>query len=380
MKPKLFGIIVIGFCFLGCSLRSPTISSYGMSKAAKEPSFTEWVVIPFPELTFNQIPSSEDRNYLGLAETETFSIKDIDVDVLIVEYLNIYCYSCQLQVPIFNKLYSVIEQDANLKSKVKMIGIGAGNNQREVEYHRKEKNIPFPILPDPKFKAYESIGNVAGTPFTILIKKTEKGKMLVLNYYLGLMREYEELLQEIKRALKVDLRKIQFNEGEYFTVDYCKELKSELSEEQLTAKVKEIMLTLSDEVQNVERALLPGDDIVYVGKLSDGQEKQLIATVVRRDSVCDVCGGLHFIYVFNEEGEILNFTPISVSKHGNKAWDEKDIKKMESRILGRSIFETFEFNPEVDAVSTATISSKLIFDSLDRAKKNAKELKRKGVN
>jgi hypothetical protein len=40
----------------------------------------------------------------------------------------------------------------------------------------------------------------------------------------------------------------------------------------------------------------------------------------------------------------------------------------------------FEFNPEVDAVSTATVSSKLIFDSLDRAKKSAEELKRKGVN
>lgn len=369
MKPKLLGIIIIGFLFLAC-----------MSKVAKEQlPVKDWIIIPFPDLTFKKIPSPEDQKYLGLSDTETFSIKDIDTNVLIVEYLSVYCYSCQLQTPIFNELYSVIQQDTNLKSKVKMIGIGAGNNQREVEYYRKGKNIPFPILPDPKFEAYESIGKVGGTPFTILIRKTRKGDMLVLNYYLGLMREYEDFLQEVKSALKADLTKIQFNKGEYFTVDADKKLKSELSEEQLVAKVKEIMVSLSDEVQKIERVLLPGDDIVYLGKLSSGrQEKQLIATVVSRDAVCDVCGSLHFIYIFNEKGEIVNFTPISVSKHGNKAWDEKDIKKMESRILGRSIFETFEFNSEVDAVSTATISSSLIFHSLNQAKKNVEELERRG--
>ena len=368
MRQKLVGIIIIGFLFLGCT-----------SKAAKEPPSTELLGIPFPELTFKQTLSSKDQKDLGLSKAETFSIKDIDADVLIVEYLSIYCYSCQLQAPIFNKLYSVIEQDANLRAKVKIIGIGAGNSQREVEHYRKEKDIPFPILPDPKFKAYESIGNAGGTPFTILIRKTEKGKMLVLSHHLGLMREYEDFLQKIKNVLNMDSRKIQFNEREYFTVDYRKKPKSELSEEELTAKVKEIIATLGGEVQNIERVLIPGDDIVYIGKLSsEVQEKQLIATVVRRDSVCDVCHGLHFIYIFDEEGKIVNFTLISVSKYGNKDWDEKDIKNMESRILGRSIFETFEFNPEVDAVSTATISSKLIFHSLGQAKKNAEELRKKG--
>ena len=368
MKQKLLGIIAIGFLFLGCA-----------SKAVKEPPFTEWHGIPFPELSFKQTSHSKDGKYLGLSEAETFSIKDIDTEVLIVEYLNIYCYSCQMQAPIFNELYSAIEQDANLKSKVKMIGIGAGNSQREVERYRKEKNIPFPILPDPKFKAYDSIGNAGGTPFTILIRKTEKGKMLVLSHHLGLMREYEDFLVEIKSALKIDSRKIQFNEGEYFTVDERKKLKSELSEKQLTTKVKEIMAALNGEVQTMERVLIPGDDIVYIGKLSSKeQEKRFIATVVRRDLVCDVCHDLHFIYIFNEEGDIVNFTPISVSKYGNKDWDEKDIRKMESRILGCSIFETLEFNPEVDAVSTATISSKLIFHSINQAKRNAEELKKKG--
>ncbi|MBM3240245.1 redoxin domain-containing protein [Candidatus Poribacteria bacterium] len=368
MKPKLLGLIVIELLFLCFT-----------SEAVTVPPSTEWIGIPFPELIFKQTLSSEDRKYLGLAETEKFSLQDIDVEMLIVEYLNIYCYSCQLQASVFNQLYSVIKQDANLKSKVKMIGIGAGNSQREVERFRKEKNIPFPILPDQKFKAYEAIGNAGGTPFTILIRKAEKGEMLVLSHHLGLMKDYEDFLQKINSALKVDLRAIQFNEGEYFTVDARKKLEAELSEEQLTAKVEEIMADLGGEVQNIERALIPGDDIVYIGKLSsEGQEKQLIATVVRRDLVCDVCHGLHFIYIFNEKGEMLNFTPISISKYGNKTWDEKDRKKMETRILGRSIFETFEFNPEVDAVSTATISSNLIFHSLNQAKKNVEALKKKG--
>jgi hypothetical protein len=87
---------------------------------------------------------------------------------------------------------------------------------------------------------------------------------------------------------------------------------------------------------------------------------------------------LDVIYVFNEAGEIINFTPISSDNYGNKDWDEKDIKKMADRIVGRSIFEKFEFNPEVDVVSTATISSKLIFHSLNQARKNVAELKKRG--
>ncbi len=64
MKSKFFGIIVIGFLFLGCA-----------SKAVKESPFTEWLCIPFPELTFKQTLYSDDGKYLGLSKAETFSIK-----------------------------------------------------------------------------------------------------------------------------------------------------------------------------------------------------------------------------------------------------------------------------------------------------------------
>ena len=62
-----------------------------------------------------------------------------------------------MQAPRFNKLYSAIQEDPGLSSKVKIMGIGVGNNKKEAAMFREERGVQFPILPDPKFKVYEEL-------------------------------------------------------------------------------------------------------------------------------------------------------------------------------------------------------------------------------
>jgi hypothetical protein len=101
--------------------------------------------------------------------------------------------------------------------------------------------------------------------------------------------------------------------------------------------------------------------------------------VVSRPSACDVCHDLHFIYVFDEAGKVLRFVPLQVTKYENEEFDEDDLRKIRSRIVGKYLSDTFIFDPKVDAVSTATITSALIFDSFSKGKALMEELKEKGL-
>lgn len=95
-------------------------------------------------------------------------------------------------------------------------------------------------------------------------------------------------------------------------------------------------------------------------------------------AICDACENTHFIYVFNSQGKLVNFSPIVLTKLGNKRWNQEDLKKMKSRVLGKYLYNPFDFDSRVDAVSQATITSVLIFDSLERTDTIYQELKEKG--
>ena len=56
-----------------------------------------------------------------------------------------YCPFCQKEAPNVNELYRIIDQDKDLKSRIKMIGIGAGNSPFEVNTFRTPMRFLFPF-------------------------------------------------------------------------------------------------------------------------------------------------------------------------------------------------------------------------------------------
>ena len=93
----------------------------------------------FPEYSFPMTLAGSDMEYLGLPQKffglvkgDNFSLKDVKADLIVVEFMNKYCFSCQLQAPVMNQVFSMVQQDPQLKGRAKFIGIGAGNNEREV--------------------------------------------------------------------------------------------------------------------------------------------------------------------------------------------------------------------------------------------------------
>ena len=95
------------------------------------------------------IPGSEgEKGYLGLNGSGNFKIGQIKAQVVIIEVFSFYCPHCQRTAAQINDLYQMIEKRADLKGKIKMIGIGAKNSAYEVDSYKERYHVPFPLFPD----------------------------------------------------------------------------------------------------------------------------------------------------------------------------------------------------------------------------------------
>jgi thiol-disulfide isomerase/thioredoxin len=331
--------------------------------------------IPFPDLTFKHILSKGEQTYLGIPQKKLFSFREIRGSLLLIEFLSTYCHNCQKQAPIFNEVYASVEKDPELKERVKIIGIAAGNNLTEVEQYKKEYKIPYPILPDSKFVAHNAVGSPR-TPFTIWVRKDSQGKGVVVSTHLGPFESAMKAIEETKAVLQYDLALLKPKSGLIYEGDA---LKPPLSEEELLLKVKEGMETLGGKVLELKKIILKDGDLIYIGKVDFGtHQKNLFSKLASRRAVCDICHDTFFFYTFDSEGKVVDILPIQLTKIDNLNWTGEDIKKLKNRVLGRSIFKPFAFDPKVDSISGATITAILIFDSLEKAKEIYEKMRKEG--
>jgi len=291
-----------------------------------------------PKLELDQPLLSEEMKYLQATDAKTFSIKDPSTELLIIEFTNKYCFQCIVQVPLFNELFNALQNDPALKSKVKMVGIGVGNNRIQVDDFKKDQGIPFPVLPDPYFKIHDLIGQ-PNTPFTILARKNKKREeWIVASAHLGVIGDSEAFLDEIKAVLQYDVQLLKPLKGEFTPFPKEFETKMVLPDTEIIHLIKNTPVAPGTNISQVEKIILPGKETVFMGTLDGGdRKKKFFSKMINQRSLCDFCYYNRFIFTFDEEGTVVNFIPIELGKYPNKPWDEEDVKKMKSRIIGTSI-------------------------------------------
>jgi len=137
------------------------------------------------------------------------------------------------------------------------------------------------------------------------------------------------------------------------------------------------METSGGKVLQIKKISLKDGDWVYAGKVDFGNvQKDLFSKLASRRAVCDICHDTYFLYTFDTEGKVVEIVPIQLTKNDNLNWTEEDIQKLRNRTVGKSILQSFPFDPSVDSVSGATITSALVFEALDKAKEIYMRLKR----
>jgi hypothetical protein len=110
----------------------------------------------------------------------------------------------------------------------------------------------------------------------------------------------------------------------------------------------------------------------------NGIPELFFAKLVSRNPVCDVCHAAHFVLIFDHNGVVADFIPLHITKYGNRDWTAEEIKKTRDRLIGKSVLQPLSFDPHADAVSGATMSSALVFNSVERTEKDYRLLQEKG--
>jgi peroxiredoxin len=164
-----------------------------------------WAVSPpaaggsLPDFQLPAPKDSADKNYLGVSGpffSGPFKIPQIKANVVIIEIFSMYCPYCQAEAPHMNSLFSRIESDPDLKGKIKLLGIGAGNSEYEVGVFKKKYHVAFPLFPDGDFKIYDVIGEVR-TPYFIGVKINPDGSHQVIYSKLGAFESVDRFLNQI---------------------------------------------------------------------------------------------------------------------------------------------------------------------------------------
>jgi hypothetical protein len=325
----------------------------------------------FGAVDLSKLPE-EGKQYLGLRDGVKPILANVEADLIVFEFMNIHCHNCQVQTLIFNKLYRAIENDPVLRSRAKMISIGAGNSVSEVEQFKKDLKAVFPILIDPEFVVYESLAGSIKAPYTVMLRRNEEGDLILAASHRGAIPSYTSYLAEMKVVMQYDENILELRRAERAADEDVERTELKLSEAELVTKVRGRMIKISGD-EDIFVAFKPvplrGNpkicEKVYEGRSGD---TRYFAAIVNREPVCDVCHAAQFIYIFDEKGKVVDFEPIYLTKGDNETWNEEDIEKTRKGLVGKSILQPANFNPEVDAVTSATITSAIIFHAISQGR------------
>lgn len=154
-----------------------------------------------------QLSAPKDKvslEYLGLEPDTFFSLDQVRAEILIIEIFSMYCPVCQREAKSVNHLFDRIRQDKELASRVKLIGIGAGNSEFEVDFFKENYDIQFPLFSDSNFTIHKKIGQVR-TPYFIGLKLKDNGFQIFFTHA-GDIKTHEGFLEKILSASGLDFK------------------------------------------------------------------------------------------------------------------------------------------------------------------------------
>lgn len=151
-----------------------------------------------PDLLLRGELSPEHKTHLGLQGPPPYKLSEIKAKTVILVAVSMYCPHCQREAPILNELESLLHS-RGLAQDVKLIGVGVGNSDFEIQVFRDKYAILFPLFSDPDFTVHKNMGTV-GTPFFYVLNNDQtKQNILIMDTHLGRIQSAAEFLD---RALK----------------------------------------------------------------------------------------------------------------------------------------------------------------------------------
>jgi len=217
------------------------------------------------------------------------------------------------------------------------------------------------------------------TPFSIYVLRDAPGEVgVVAGTHLGEDPDMDSLFDYFTYLLTADSAEFKDLAPEQSAV--ATRLVPPQSEADVAAKAENAFAELGSELKDFRRLELPSGRWVYSASLvRNGERQPVFAEVTSRSAICDVCHNVHFIYLFDRQGLVLAFVPLHLTKYGNVEWNDAEITFFTRHVVGRPLAGSWNFDPAADAVSSATMTSAIIFNSLDAGRQLLEELRSQGL-
>lgn len=151
-------------------------------------------------LRFRDALPAEEQQYLGILRKSSFTLKDIQGTLLVIEVFSTYCTSCPRDIPVLNEVYSSVRKERGLRESVRVFSIAIGNTRTEVEGYIKEFRALYPVLTDYNFIAHKALGDPR-VPFTLIVRNTAQGRCVIEYTHQGVLSSAEEILRVLKSCI-----------------------------------------------------------------------------------------------------------------------------------------------------------------------------------
>ncbi len=327
----------------------------------------------FPEIPLPAPLELAQRSYLGLTNEQPFTLSQVDARVTLVEILNVHCPHCIKQTQPYNKLYKMIEADPETRGQIKMLGVAVANDDEAIDDFVVIYSVRYPVIPDRNFKLHSAL-RAGPTPFSIyVLRNNPQEPFVVTDTHLGEDDEVDELFAYLKDLLSMNT--VEFTSLPQAEKTAAKKLLPPQSEAEIAMMVKEAFAKQGNDLSAVHKLDLPSGRWVYSASLvKNGHRQPIFAEVSNRSAICDVCHSVHFFYVFDSTGLILDFAPLQLTKYGNVEWNQAELNYFSRRVVGKRLADSWAFSPKTDAVASATMTSAIIFDDLGQGRELLEEL------
>ncbi len=332
----------------------------------------------FPRVPLPAPLEAGQRSYLGLTDDQPFTLDQIEGRLVLVEMLNVLCPHCRKQTVPYNHLYDLLEKDPVTRGQVKMLGVAVANSDEQIDNFVVIYGVRFPVVPDRRFDLHRALRG-GQTPFSIYVLRDAPGEVgVVADTHLGEDPDMDELFDYLKFLLNSQV-------AEFAALAPKKPLTRTTlvppqSEAEISLRIKTAFAAQGEGVQNFHQLDLPSGRRVYTASLIRNDRREpLFAEVTSRSAICDICHNVHFFYLFDRKGMVLAFEPLHLTKYGNVEWSETELTSFRKRVVGKPLIGTWNFDPKLDAVTSATMTSAIIFNSLDESQKLLEELRALGL-
>ena len=126
-------------------------------------------------------------------------MNQIKTDIVIIKLFSVYCPLCHKDAPKMNQLYAKIESSAELKGRLKLIAIGAGNSIQQVAQFKEEYGLKFPVFADGDDSIHKRLGSVK-FPYYMGVKLDGDHNARIFYARLGQIQDTDTFLQSILRT------------------------------------------------------------------------------------------------------------------------------------------------------------------------------------